>query len=66
MALDSCSPRLQIGSGLWGNEERAMIKLIYVILGFGVVGNIAVYYALYKVRMHNKQLHTNQKRHISD
>lgn len=43
-----------------------MIKLIYVILGFGVVGNIAVYYALYKVRMHNKQLHTNQKRHISD
>jgi hypothetical protein len=27
-----------------------MEKLIYVILGFGVVGNIAVYYALYKVR----------------
>jgi hypothetical protein len=27
-----------------------MEKLIYVILGFGVVGNIAIYYALYRVR----------------
>jgi hypothetical protein len=41
-----------------------MEKLVYVILGFGVVGNIAIYYALYKVRKHNKQRHQNQKRHI--
>lgn len=32
-----------------------MKKLIYVILGLGVVGNIAVYYALYRIRKHNKQ-----------
>lgn len=32
-----------------------MEKLIYVILGFGVVGNIAVYYALYRIRKHNRQ-----------
>lgn len=32
-----------------------MEKLIYVILGFGIVGNIAVYYALYKVRKNRKQ-----------
>jgi len=42
-----------------------MEKLIYVILGFGVVGNIAVYYAFYIVRKHNKQHHTNQKCRIS-
>lgn len=43
-----------------------MEKLIYVILGFGAVGNIAVYYALYRVRKHNKQRHPNPKLHISD
>ena len=32
-----------------------MEKLIYVILVFGVVDNIAIYYALYRVRKHDKQ-----------
>lgn len=42
-----------------------MEKLIYVILGFGVIGNIAVYYALYRIRKHKRQHLPNQKRHIS-
>jgi hypothetical protein len=42
-----------------------MEQLIYVILGFGVIGNIAIYYALYKVRKHNKQRYLNQKRQFT-
>lgn len=33
-----------------------MEKLIYVILGFGVVGNIAVYFALYRISKHKPNL----------
>lgn len=32
-----------------------MEKLIYAIIGFGVAGNIAIYYGLYKVRKSRKQ-----------
>lgn len=32
-----------------------MMKLIYVILVFGVLGNIAIYFALYKVRKSKQQ-----------
>lgn len=42
-----------------------MEKLIYVILGFGVVGNIAIYYALYRVRKHNKQHRENNQQWIA-
>jgi hypothetical protein len=38
-----------------------MEKLIYVILGFGVAGNIAVYYALHRARKHGEQCLRNKK-----
>lgn len=36
-----------------------MERLIYVILGFGIVGNIGIYYGLYKVRKYRSEVRVN-------
>lgn len=41
-----------------------MEKLVYVILAAGVIGNIAVYYGLYRVRKSNKQHREQHQGHI--
>lgn len=41
-----------------------MEKLVYALLAAGIIGNIAVYYGLYRIHKSNKQHREQHQDHI--